>query len=182
MINKLLNYFAILIIEMAALLAAVFISGADKYLGLDMSAIIVLVLIISVVLLLYVKWLMYRFGERRYLKSPIGKIDQMSGEEFEEYLRLKFKKRGYKVEMTPASGDYGADLVCRNKDGVLIVQAKRYEGHVGTAAVQEVAAARDFYEADRCMVVTNNYFTKNAIELADANNVELIDRDELMQL
>lgn len=182
MIKKLLSNLIILIVEICILMAAAYFTNLGDYFGLSLKGIFTLVVCLSLALLLLVKWLLYVFGERRYLNSPIGKIDKMSGEEFEDYLRHKFTKRGYKVEMTPASNDYGADLICTDKNGVLVVQAKRYEAHVGTAAVQEVTAARDFYEADRCMVVTNNYFTKNAIELADANGVELIDRDELLRL
>jgi len=32
------------------------------------------------------------------------------------------------------------------------------------------------------MVATNNYFTPAAFELADANNIELVDRDGLEEL
>jgi Restriction endonuclease len=38
------------------------------------------------------------------------------------------------------------------------------------------------YEGDQAVVITNQYFTKPAIELAAANNVLLIDRDRLQQL
>ena len=68
----------------------------------------------------------------------------------------------YKVELTPLSNDYGADLICTKNGQVLVVQAKRYEGKVGNAAIQQVVAAKDYYEADECMVVTNSYFTRNA--------------------
>ena len=36
----------------------------------------------------------------------------------------------YKVEPTPLSNDYGADLICTKNGQVLVVQAKRYEGKV----------------------------------------------------
>lgn len=136
-------------------------------------------LFVSAVLVLLVNRLLKYMAEIRYLKSPLSKIDKMSGEEFEQYLKKRFEKMGYKVTTTPASGDYGADLICENKDGTIVVQAKRYEGNVGTAAVQEVVAARDYYEADECMVITNSFFTKNAVNLAESNEVILIDRDNL---
>lgn len=126
-----------------------------------------------VVMHLFLQWL----GKKRFLNVSIEKIDKMSGEEFELFLKMYFEKQGYKVEMTPRTGDYGADLICKKKDEVIAVQAKRYEGNVGNSAVQEIVAARDFYDADRCIVVTNSYFTKGAIALAEANEVELWDRD-----
>ncbi|NER44825.1 restriction endonuclease, partial [Bacillus megaterium NBRC 15308 = ATCC 14581] len=41
---------------------------------------------------------------------------------------------------------------------------------------------KNYYKADEVWVITNNYFTQPAINLAYANNVILIDRDSLIQL
>lgn len=109
-------------------------------------------------------------------------IDKLSGEEFEQYLANLFQTLGYNVEFTKTSGDYGADLIISNSYEKKAVQAKRYNGSVGVSAIQEVASAKNYYNANKCMVVTNSYFTKNAIELADVNNVELIDRNSLLKL
>ena len=135
----------------------------------------------GVIFVCAVKLFIKRFREWRYLSSTIGQIDQMEGKEFEIFLKIYFEKLGYKVSLTQASHDYGADLVCSNRDEVLVVQAKRYEANVGNAAVQQVVAAQAYYEADRGLVVTNSYFTKPAIELAAMNEVELWDRDELVR-
>ena len=137
-------------------------------------------IIVSAVLMILMNRLIKYLSEIRYLKSPLSTIDRMSGEEFEVYLKTNFEKSGYKVELTPLSNDYGADLICTKKNEILVVQAKRYEGKVGTAAVQQIVAARDYYEADRCMVITNSYFTRNAYSLAEANDVTLVDRDSLL--
>lgn len=137
-------------------------------------------LIISSVLVIMTNRLLKFMGEVMYLGSPLSKIDKMSGEEFEYYLKLKLQKLGYKVELTKTTGDYGADLFCFTKNETIVVQAKRYDANVGTAAVQEVVAAKEYYEADLCAVITNSYFTLNAMNLAEANGVVLIDRDELL--
>lgn len=108
-------------------------------------------------------------------------IDNLSGIEFESYLFNLFKNLGYEVENTPASNDYGADLIISKDTERIVVQAKRYNSTVGIAAIQEVIGAKNYYEANKCMVVTNNYFTPNAIELAKANNVELWDRKVLIE-
>ena len=103
----------------------------------------------------------------------------MSGEEFERYLKAYFEKKGYKVNLTPKSHDYGVDLILKNKYETVIIQAKRYKNKVGISAIQEIVAARGMFEADRCMVITNSYFSKSACDLANANNVELWDREFL---
>lgn len=186
--KRIISYIIIVTLTAAAFTAAVYfisayaLSPESALYSLSIKTSITAGTVFGIISLLVVKYLLYLFGDGRYSRSKIGKIDSMDGREFEDYLRTRFEKRGYKVEMTPSTGDYGADLICTDRNGVLVVQAKRYEGHVGTSAVQEVTAARDFYSADRCMVVTNSYFTKNAIVLADANDVELYDRDNLSEL
>lgn len=60
------------------------------------------------------------------------------------------------------------------------MQCKRYKGKVGISAVQEVLGAKGYYKADKAMVITNSYFTPNAIKLANANDVELWDRNDLI--
>lgn len=109
-------------------------------------------------------------------------IDNLSGIEFEEYLMKLFENLGYNVCITPASNDYGADLVISKNNDRTVVQAKRYNSSVGVSAIQEVVSSKSYYQANKCMVVTNNYFTPNAVELAKVNDVELWDRDKLIQI
>lgn len=115
-------------------------------------------------------------------KAGMKEIDQMTGEEFELFLGELFKKRGFKITYTSTSGDYGADLILRDGDEKIAVQAKRYSGKVGVKAVQEIIGAVKMYEAEDAWVVTNSYFTKQAIKLAEINEVYLIDRDELIEM
>lgn len=110
-------------------------------------------------------------------RTQISRIDKMSGIEFEEFLRKWFKKKGYKVEMTKTSNDYGADLLLYKKKELTVVQAKCYGSNIGIKAVQEVIGAMSYYDAQKGMVVTNQYFTKNAINLAQKKEIELLDRD-----
>lgn len=108
-------------------------------------------------------------------------IDNLSGGEFEKYLATLFVVLGYKVELTKNSGDYGADLILTKDNNITVVQAKRYDNTVGISAIQEVIGSKKYYKASKCMVITNNYFTSNAKELALYNNVELWDRDILIK-
>jgi Predicted endonuclease distantly related to archaeal Holliday junction resolvase and Mrr-like restriction enzymes len=116
------------------------------------------------------------------LNSHIFEIDKMEGVEFEKYLKILYEKDGYNVKTTPISNDYGADLIIQKYDIKTVVQAKRSQGKVGNTAIQEVVAAKYHYEADRAIVITNSYFTDNAKRLAKSNDIELIDRDKLIQL
>ena len=65
---------------------------------------------------------------------------------------------------------------------MIAVQAKRYSSSVGVKAVQEIIGAVKMYDATEAWVVTNSYFTKQAIKLADINDVYLVDRKELIDM
>ena len=118
----------------------------------------------------------------RLRKADIAEVDKMSGEEFERFLGELFKRRGFKVSYTATSGDYGADLILKDGKDVIAVQAKRYSSSVGVKAVQEIIGAIKMYDATEAWVVTNSYFTKQAIKLANINDVYLVDRKELIDM
>lgn len=115
-------------------------------------------------------------------QSSIYEIDCMNGRQFEEYLSYLYEFFGYQTEVTKGSGDFGADLILKNNNETIIVQAKRYSNKVSLQAVQEIVAAKKYYNASHAWVVTNNYFTAPARKLADANEVLLVDRDLLVKL
>ena len=116
-------------------------------------------------------------GLRRYIASTtLTKIDRMSGTEFEEYLAGLYKAKGFKVTHCGKSGDFGCDLILSRGLRKTAVQAKRWNSHVSVGAVQQVYAAKAFYGADDCLVITNNFYTHAARRLADVIGVKLIDR------
>lgn len=132
-------------------------------------------------------WLLFKMWRKsrsssRLQKANISEVDKMSGEDFERFLGELFKGRGFKVSYTAVSGDYGADLILKDGRDVIAVQAKRYSSSVGVKAVQEIIGAIKMYKATEAWVVTNSTFTKQAIKLADINDVYLIDRQELIDM
>jgi restriction system protein len=115
-------------------------------------------------------------------KSGISDIDKMNGREFEHYLGVLFKSQGYSVNVTKASGDYGADLVITKEGKKIVIQAKRYSKNVSLKAVQEAVSSIAYYGASEAWVITNSKFTDSAIKLAKSNNVKLFDRHELVEM
>ena len=113
-------------------------------------------------------------------------IDKMTGEQFEERLRILFTNLGYKAERTSigkVKPDYGVDLVIE-KDGVrTAIQAKCYiKQLVGEDAVKEAYSGKNYYHCAEAMVVTNNNFSKMAWWLAKSNNVKLWSRNYLVKV
>ena len=79
------------------------------------------------------------------------------------------------VEVTQKSGDYGADILAEKNGIRYVFQCKYYTSAVGIAAVQQIYAAKDFYNTHVAVVVTNNVFTKAAKTLANELKVILWD-------
>lgn len=120
--------------------------------------------------------------EERLKRSGIRDVDKMDGIQFEEYLGHLFRSQGYRVKVTRASGDYGADLVLEKANFRIVVQSKRYSKNVGLKAIQEIQAAKAYYDASEAWVISNRDYTDAAIALAKSNRVRLIDRSELIEM
>ena len=82
-----------------------------------------------------------------------------TGIEYERYVTNELTNLGYKSWVTQASGDFGTDVILEvNKHFKIIFQCKYYSSRIGNQAVQEISAAREYYGAQMCVVVTNQDF------------------------
>ena len=97
------------------------------------------------------------------------------GIEFEKQLIAEISEEfpAARIDPTPVTGDQGADVILVIGGVKIVIQAKKYTGVVGNAAVQEVFAAMQFYDADYAMVITNSRYTTAAQTLASKIGVEL---------
>lgn len=139
------------------------------------------IIVLIVYLIIAVIAIKLHFSKKnKLLRKSLQEIDQMDGYEFERYMKGMYEFLGYSVKHTPLSGDQGADLILKSKDGERVaVQTKCYSSNVSNKAVQEVVASMRLYKCTKGAVVTNSYYTVSAIELAKANDIELIDRKKL---
>lgn len=105
-------------------------------------------------------------------------IDTMSGTEFEDFMAEILHRSGIEVlELTKASGDFGADIIVMHEGERTAVQCKRYSRPIGVKAVQEAVSAKDYYKCTKAAVITNSTFTRQAVELAAESGVILWDRE-----
>lgn len=93
-------------------------------------------------------------------------------ERFEVLCMEVFRASGWNATTTKASGDQGADVIAERDSLIVVVQCKLYGTPVGNKAVQEVIAARGFYNADIALVVANSSFTRSALQLAQVSDVK----------
>jgi restriction system protein len=110
-------------------------------------------------------------------------FDEMDGYEFEAFCAQLLKSNGFsEVTVTQGSGDYGVDILAKKKGRAYAFQCKRSESNIGVSAVQEVLSGKLFYKCDIGIVLTNQYFTKNAIKAAKETGITLWDRSHLDRL
>ncbi len=107
-------------------------------------------------------------------------VDLMEGHEFEYYCAELLKKCGFQgVEVTKGSGDYGVDILAEKEGVTYAIQCKCYTAPVGVKAVQEAYAGRDYYDRMVGAVLTNQYFTRPAVDAAKKLKILLWDRGYL---
>lgn len=133
-------------------------------------------------ILFVIKWLLKKlFG---FLFGWIPDFDErMTGQQFEEYVKEILIRNGYKnVELTKRSGDYGIDILAEYKGMMYAIQCKKYAKPVGVAAIQQAYTGCEYYGCDQAVVVTNNRFTHQAIQLSQSNDIILWNGDILNKL
>ena len=119
---------------------------------MDIKTIIIIIIGIAVLALL-AAWFWYM----RRQSSNDELFDEMEGTEFEEYCAELLEAKGFEnVEMTPASHDYGIDIIA-DKDGIsYAIQCKCYSDPIGIKAIQEAYAGKDYYDSMVAVVMTND--------------------------
>lgn len=139
---------------------------------------------------LFLLFCLYKIHRARSYKGVFRKgsltvteLDTMDGITFEELTCDILLANGFEIaENTPATGDFGVDILAQKEGMTYAIQCKRYLEPVGLEAIQQVYAGRAYYECHVAVVLTNQTFTANAQKLADKLGVVLWDRDTLRLL
>ena len=92
----------------------------------------------------------------KILESAIpNRFQDFPPSHFEDFIAQVFKDNEYKVKQTAYTGDYGADLIIKNKIRTA-VQIKRYakSNKVGVKDINQIVGARDYYCFKDAFVIT----------------------------
>lgn len=125
--------------------------------------------------------------ERRYLQarraeSKLAQLSALDPEAFEEFVAELFEALGYDVEVVGGSGDEGADLLLRRRDGlVAVVQCKFHKGVVGSPLIQKFLGTVHHTKSHKGFFVTTSTFSLAAEKFAAENPIELIDGARLVE-
>lgn len=119
----------------------------------------------------------------RAKKAGVADTDNMTGRQFEIWLKHYFERLGYNVHLLQGYKDKGADLILRKNGIKIAVQAKKRKSqNVRSFAVGDLLRAMRYYECSKGYLVTNQYFTQDTIEeVEDYDDIELWDRTRLVE-
>jgi restriction system protein len=111
------------------------------------------------------------------------RLNAMNDREFEHEVAAIFGRLGYRTEVTPKTGDLGADVLMWDRGGAKwVVQVKQYSHPVGRPTVQAMRGVKRDFGAEGAMVVALSHFTKGAVEYAESQGIRLVDGDELIRM
>ncbi len=106
--------------------------------------------------------------------------------EFENLITNLFSKMGLDTKQTQASRDGGVDCVAFDPrpifGGKVVIQAKRYKGTVGVAAVRDLYGTVHNEGATKGILVATSGYGRASFEFANGKPLELLDGSHLLYL
>lgn len=104
---------------------------------------------------------------------PTDLLD-LSPTQFEQILGQLYRRRGFDVMVTRQSADRGIDVIAKDSQRRIAIQAKRYDpsgaGSVSGPEVRAAIGATVQEGADSCVVATSSGFTDDAVQAARETN------------
>jgi hypothetical protein len=124
------------------------------------------------------------FEDELYKKKSQEYIDveEMSSSEFENFIKDLFVLMEYSVDNKKSDEIEGADLIIEKSGEKTAVQAKSFLDFVKDSDVKDVIKAKEYHSCDKAMIVASSFFTKNALDIADKNDVKTWDGKKLKEL
>ena len=108
----------------------------------------------------------------------VNKWLDLKGVEFEHAMKYALDRTELfdSSEVLPGSGDYGADIILEDSRGRYVFQLKNWRDNpCGLKSVQEILAAKAYYDASWAGVITTaRSFSRSAETMADKCDVQLI--------
>ena len=125
-----------------------------------------------------------RIQQARRADLKLAQLASLSAESFEEFVAELFEMLDFEVEKVGGSGDEGADLRLRRRDGLLaVVQCKYHkQGVVGSPVLQKFLGTIHHTRSQKGFFVTTSTFSLAAEKFAAENPIELLDGPRLVEL
>ena len=107
-------------------------------------------------------------------------LQKTTEKQFKQHMKRFFEHLGYKVTLTKASHDKGADMILERGWEKIVIQLKQWKQNVGFSAIQEAYTAKSLYNANRAIIICTSSFTIPVKQAAEKLHVELWDGKRLL--
>ncbi len=114
----------------------------------------------------------------------VKQLRRLDPTDFEHYCAVLFKKLGYRTRVVGGAGDMGVDFFAEKDGKKYVGQCKRYRFNkkVTSPEMQKFVGTMKIYNCNHGLYVTTSSFTPDAIRIARAQGITLIDELELGRL
>ena len=97
--------------------------------------------------------------------------------EYEHLVADYYQNKGYEIEITPYTGDYGVDVIAMKGDERIAIQAKKYGNSsrkVNREAVMQLYGAMAYRHCTKAVIATDGSCMADAVEVANSLGVEIL--------
>lgn len=102
---------------------------------------------------------------------------------FEHEMRDLVEAFGYRAEATSPIYDFGVDVIAHSKDRTVVIQCKLYgTGRIGGETMMKLVGSRTYFKATDAICITTSKFTKQAQDIAEKEDIKLVDCEKLILL
>lgn len=101
----------------------------------------------------------------------------MTSKQYEKYVAGYFQSKGYNIELTKSSNDYGVDVFATKGADKIAIQAKMFGGtarKINRQMVMELQGAKKYFDCTHAVLVTDGEIINNALEVAQKINIEIL--------
>lgn len=149
----------------------------------DKIASVIAILVIITLLYLMLKYTKSRLNEKKREKClralKQSGIDNLDHAQFREYIGALLAGRGFSLKKPDGTLDLGVDLIAEGDKTKYAVKIKRQSSPVSRTVVNDLEREKHLNSCSRAMIISNDYFTDDAAEIAISNGCELVDREKL---
>ncbi|MBC8484512.1 MAG: restriction endonuclease [Bacteroidetes bacterium] len=101
----------------------------------------------------------------------------MTPDQYEKFVADYFRNKKYEVEETSYTNDYGVDAFAKKDGGKIAIQAKMYgdsSRKINRQMVMEFYGAKDYFDCDKGIIVTDGVIIDNAKDVAAKLGIEVL--------
>ncbi len=101
----------------------------------------------------------------------------MTPKQYEEYIGELYREKGYTVEVTKISNDYGVDIFASKGEERIAIQAKMYGNtsrKINRQMIMELHGAKDYFKCTHALIATNGQILETAKKVAEQLGIEIL--------